>query len=196
MMERAIVVDVAHVRGLVAYGSGWALMYDGVSPVIVSTDHGDDGTLLEIITYEGLRHMRERLAAEGEPHDDDRIADDLTDISRDDHADWDARKALMPLTVPYTHALAAHGFRRWLQGEPDAEHRIRQAYHTGYDDGGEYLLTFNATPGAPVIIERICRRPDGAYIATMHVATVPADTPPTDVAALIAARHTAPAAAH
>lgn len=186
MTDNAITVDVAHVRGLWAYGPGWALMWDGYDAVITRPEAGDDGQLLEIGTYESIRGMRDALAEEGEAHDDATIAGHLTDITGDYAGIWDDIGVLMPLTLPYTTALAAHGIRRWGQGNTCGGHQIIQSYQSP-SGAREFEITIPATPDTPLIIEQVLMTPTGAYDRKIHIATVPADTPPADVAALIAA---------
>ncbi|QFY08029.1 hypothetical protein GBF35_16285 [Nonomuraea phyllanthi] len=83
-----IEVDVAHVRGLSAYGPGWTLMWDGTGAVITRAGNGDEGALLEIISYEDMCQLRDNRAEQGDPHDDRTIAADLTDILCDHHHTW------------------------------------------------------------------------------------------------------------
>jgi len=74
--------------------------------------------------------LRRGRADEGEPHDDDTIADDLTDIASDHLKSWDTVRRWMPLTVPYGEALAAHGFRRWGQGLGRVRPHFTQCYES------------------------------------------------------------------
>lgn len=49
-------VEPGHARSLADHGHGWAIMWDDRDdqPVIVRPERGDDGTLLEICTYEEM----------------------------------------------------------------------------------------------------------------------------------------------
>ncbi|WP_433435371.1 hypothetical protein [Nonomuraea sp. CA-141351] len=60
-------------------------MWDGTDAVITRPKSGDDAALLEIISYEDMCQLRDNRAEQGDPHDDDTIAADLTDILCDHH---------------------------------------------------------------------------------------------------------------
>ncbi|MEV6031518.1 hypothetical protein AB0L65_10240 [Nonomuraea sp. NPDC052116] len=92
-----------------------------------------------------------------------------------------------PKTLPYTRALAAHGFTRSDQGNAGDGRQIIQGYRS--PDGHVYQLTIPDGPGRPVIVEDVRRHP-GHAPDRIQLATVPPGTPVADVA-LIAAAHAA-----
>ncbi|MFI7225122.1 hypothetical protein ACIBO5_18055 [Nonomuraea angiospora] len=123
---RYIEVEPAHARALAAHGPGWAIMWDDhhTQPVIVRHERGDDGSLLEICTYEGMFNLSGQhdecddcttCGLDDNPDFDD-IADDMTDILGDFHPGRDDIADHMGATIPYTRALAEHGFHRLFQG--------------------------------------------------------------------------------
>ncbi|GGL42465.1 hypothetical protein [Planomonospora parontospora] len=184
-MQARNAVDVAHIRELWLYGTGSALMWNGTSTVIRPCAAGNDGKLLEIATYEDIQNLRKFRVEAGLPSNDEAITYDLADILGDYERSWEKIKELMPLTVPYTKALAAHGFRRWGQGDGTVGPKFTQRYGVG--NSRDFTITVSATPDAPVIIERDIRDTDGRLVRTVPVATAPRDMPPAEVAALIAA---------
>ncbi|MER6000833.1 hypothetical protein ABT120_19850 [Nonomuraea angiospora] len=127
MTERPITVDVAHVRGLWAYGPGWALMWNGAYALLAREERGDDGLLLEIGTYDSIRSMRDDLAEEGKSHDDAAVTDHLTSITSDYiHATEDIHR-LMPLTLPYKRASPRTASRVAVKATPGTDGKSSMA---------------------------------------------------------------------
>ncbi|MEU6718662.1 hypothetical protein ABZ897_44970 [Nonomuraea sp. NPDC046802] len=197
-------VQPGHARALANHGPGWAIMWDDRDdqPVIVRPERGDDGTLLEICGYEGMftlggdcdpcedAHTCDACMPDGQPNFEV-IADHMTNILSDVYADRTDIAACMPLTLPYTRALAEHGYQRRFQGNRQA-HTFNQLYRS--PDGHLVELQIplpNAPADAPTIpltIEWTYLRPRPTSPDTPTPETnLPADTPPTDIAALIAA---------
>ncbi|MCF6476826.1 hypothetical protein FAF44_52185, partial [Nonomuraea sp. MG754425] len=122
-------VSPRHARALANYGPGWAIMWDDRhdQPVIVPSERGDDGTLLEICDYEDMFTLggncdtREdthtcHACTTGGPPDCHMIAAHMTNILGGYYDTRDDIAACMPLTLPYTRALTQHGFQRHAQG--------------------------------------------------------------------------------
>ncbi|MEU4574619.1 hypothetical protein [Nonomuraea sp. NPDC023979] len=174
-------------------------------PVIGRHERGDDGTLLEICTYEEMftldghcPNLKDAFACEGcmpggQP-DFAVIADHMTDILGDYYDDRADRAAYMPLTLPYTRALRAHGYQRHAQGtrHPGDHNRAYDTYCQEYRSLEGHRIEMNIpmppahgdTPASPLTIQWIYlgrTAPGVTYPAT----NVPADTPPADVAELI-----------
>ncbi|SEN78617.1 hypothetical protein [Nonomuraea pusilla] len=195
-------VEPGHARSLADHGFGWAIMWDDRhdQPVIVRPEHGDDGTLLEICTYEEMftlgGHCATREDARtceecmpgGQP-DFKVIANHMTDMLGDHYICRDDIAACMPLTVPYTRALTAYGYQRRAQGGPHCEHTFHQRYVSPEGHPVELIMPISPIPddpsAPPLTIEWTYLGhigPEGAYPVT----DLPADTPPADVAELIA----------
>ncbi|GAA2213308.1 hypothetical protein GCM10009850_087700 [Nonomuraea monospora] len=196
-------VSPRNAQALANYGPGWAIMWDDrhVQPVIVRHEHGDDGTLIEICTYEEMF----TLGAECDPGDDTStcpacapdappdfylIAAHMTDILGDIYHDRADIAACMPLTLPYTRALAQHGLHRRFQGV-----RRTQLFDQLYRSPDGHLIeltipvpaTPDRAPTPPLMIEwaYLCTHPTGpGHPGPDPVA--PANTPPADIAAMIA----------
>ncbi|SEH02405.1 hypothetical protein SAMN05444920_12663 [Nonomuraea solani] len=196
-------VSPGHARALANHGPGWAIMWNEghVQPVIVRPEHGDDGSLLEICTYEEMYTLGRACdpGTDGptcpacDPHaqpDFDVIAAHMTDILGDIYHDRADIAACMPLTVPYTRALAEHGLHRRFQGVRRT-HLFDQLYRS--PDGHLIELTIplpttpDHAPASPLMIEwtYLCTHPTTPdHPGPESVA--PADTPPADIAAMIA----------
>ncbi|MEV4364446.1 hypothetical protein [Nonomuraea sp. NPDC049625] len=186
-------VEPAHARALAAHGPGWSIMWNDrhAQPIIVPTERGDDGFLLEICTYEGMFNLRGQhdncddcttCDIDDNP-DFDAIADDMTDILGDFYSSRDAIADYMCETVPYTRALTEHGFHRLSQG---TLHDATFDQHYRSPDGHLVMLKIPVAPNTPLTIAWSYLRlanPD----APTPVTVIPTDTTPADVAALIAA---------
>ncbi|GAA3616045.1 hypothetical protein GCM10022419_121680 [Nonomuraea rosea] len=196
-------VSPRHARALIDHGPGWTIMWDdrNVQPVIARPERGDDGSLLEICTYEDMftlggfcdpgedAHTCQACTPGAQP-DFDVIAAHLTDTLGDLYLDRADIAACMPLTLPYTRALAEHGLNRRFQGVRRT-HLFDQLYRS--PDGHLIELTIplpttpDQPPAPPLTIE-------WAYLCTHSAApgnpgpqpVAPADTLPADIAAMIA----------
>ncbi|WP_219501815.1 hypothetical protein [Nonomuraea ceibae] len=206
-------VKAGHARALANYGPGWAIMWDDPNdqPVIVPTERGDDGTLLEICTYEDMFTLDGHCSTQedartcgacmpgGQP-DFQAIAADMTDILGDYYLSRDDIAAYMPLTLPYTRALRAYGYQRHSQGSryPADHTRAHDIYGQEYRSSEGHIVEVHVpltpatdpahgdAPAPPLTIRWIYLgriAPGGMYPVT----DLRADTPPADVAELIAA---------
>ncbi|MEV0623545.1 hypothetical protein AB0I81_60230 [Nonomuraea sp. NPDC050404] len=200
---RRRMVSPGHARALANYGPGWAIMWDDRhgQPVIVRPERGDDGSLLEICTYEEMFTLGGDCdpgedastcpaCTPGAPPDFYMIATHMTDILGDYYHDRADIAAYMPLTLPYTRALTQHGYQRRMQGNRYYRNEVRQhdTFNQLYRSPDHHLvrLIIALTPApAPLTIEWTYlgrTGPDDTYPVT----DIPADTPPADVAELIA----------
>ncbi|MFE0156728.1 hypothetical protein ACFWY5_57055 [Nonomuraea sp. NPDC059007] len=199
-------VEPAHARALAEHGPGWAIMWDDRhdQPVIIRPERGDDGTLLEICPFEhmfglggfcdrcGYAHTCDQCVPSG-PSGFEVIAAHMTDILGDYYLDRADIAAHMPLTLPYTRALAEHGIRRRFQGTRHGD-TFYQRYVSPDDRHFYVIIPINPPPAdapAPALtIEWIYLRPHPCPYTTDHPAPqthIPADTPPADIAELIVA---------
>ncbi|MER6007943.1 hypothetical protein ABT120_56050 [Nonomuraea angiospora] len=62
----ALTMDAAHLRGLTAYGPGWALMWDGRDVFAAHADVADHGAVFEIIDCDDLTAMHEAHTRRGQ----------------------------------------------------------------------------------------------------------------------------------
>ncbi|MEV4471225.1 hypothetical protein [Nonomuraea sp. NPDC049504] len=208
---RRRMVSPAHARALANYGPGWAIMWDEshAQPVIVRAERGDDGRLLEICAYEDMFTLGGDCdpgedastcpaCTPGAPPDFYMIAAHMTDILGDYYHDRADIAAYMPLALPYTRALVEYGYQRRFQGNRHYGNGQHDTFHQLYRSPDHHLVqliitlspadapTEAATTAPPLTIEWTYlghTGPDGTYPVT----DVPADTPPADVAELIAA---------
>ncbi|MFC7101204.1 hypothetical protein ACFQQB_12400 [Nonomuraea rubra] len=110
---RRRMVSPAHARALANYGPGWAIMWDDrhAQPVIVRAERGDDGSLLEICTYEDMFTLGGKCdpgedtstcpaCTPGAPPDFYLIAAHMTDILGDYYHDRADIAACMPSRCP------------------------------------------------------------------------------------------------
>ncbi|MFI9552703.1 hypothetical protein [Nonomuraea endophytica] len=199
-----------YARALAAHGPGWAIMWNDEHghPVIARPERGDDGTLLEICLYEEMFTLSLCATCDdartcdvciGQP-DFEAIAADMSDILGDYHLGIDVIATYLPGTLPYTRALRAHGYQRHTQGhsyDPDHTRAVRHdAYGLDYrsPEGHlvEVIIPINPTPspadtGAPPMTIRWTYLGHIAPGDTYPTTDLPNDTPPTEVADLIAA---------
>ncbi|NRQ40833.1 hypothetical protein HII36_54875, partial [Nonomuraea sp. NN258] len=153
-----LTVEPRHARALADHGTGWAIMWDDhdEQPVIVPPRHGDDGTLLEICHYESMftlsghcptldvAHACDECMPGGRP-DFEVIANHMSDILGDHYPGRAETAAHMPLTLPYTRALAAHGIRRRFQGTRHGD-AFHQRYVSPHDRHLELRIPIDPTP--------------------------------------------------
>ncbi|MEU8324130.1 hypothetical protein AB0C33_37710 [Nonomuraea sp. NPDC048881] len=206
-------VEPAHARALTDHGPGWAIMWDDHhdQPVIARPERGDDGTLLEVCAYEHMfglgsdcdtcddAHTCEACMPGGQP-DFETIAAHMTDILGDYYLSRADIAAYMPLTLPYTRALRAHGYQRHLQGSRRPGSRSPRIYDT-------YGQEYRSPEGHRVEVNIPLTAPDPAHgdapappltIRWIYLGRIAsggtyphtdlrADIPPADVAAMIAA---------
>ncbi|MFI6296652.1 hypothetical protein ACIBEJ_34040 [Nonomuraea sp. NPDC050790] len=198
------IVEPAHAIALAEHGPGWAIMWDDRDdqPVIVRPERGDDGTLLEICVFEHMFGLGGFCGTCGDAHNCQAcvpteatgfevIAAHMTAILGDYFLSLDEIAAHMPLTLPYTRALAAYCYRRSFQGTRHGD-AFHQRYVSPEGHHVSLIIPINPAPAdvpAPSLtIEWIYLRPR-PYTAdhlTPHT-RIPADTPAADVAELIAA---------
>ncbi|MFB4285002.1 hypothetical protein ACBJ59_57730 [Nonomuraea sp. MTCD27] len=125
-----ITVDAAHLRGLMATGPGWALMWDGHDVFAAPADIADHGAVFEIIYWDGLTAIHDAHARRGQPADSATIAADITGQARTRLSPWQhTLKKMMAVTGPYTTALRPHGIHRRQDSHPAPDgHQITTAY--------------------------------------------------------------------
>ncbi|MFB4285879.1 hypothetical protein ACBJ59_62250 [Nonomuraea sp. MTCD27] len=189
-----ITVDAAHLRGLTAYGPGWALMWDGHDVFAATTDLADHGDVFEIIDHAGFTAIHDQYARHDQPDDPAAITTTIADITgqaRTRLRQWPHTAQMMAATGPYTTALRPHGIHRHQASRPDADGRhITTDYRiTPTGVTASITMPYAADSTAPITIAITGPHPGGraTHSVPTFTVTVPRQTPPAAVAALIAA---------
>ncbi|GAA1771995.1 hypothetical protein [Nonomuraea bangladeshensis] len=192
-------IEDGHARALHDHGPSWAIMWDDRDnqPIIVRPERGDDGALLEICAYEDMFTLDGDCVTCEDAHacgtcghfNFEVIAEHMTDILGDYLHGRDDIATCMPLTLPYTRTLTPYGIRRLFQGTRHGD-TFRQFYRSPEGHLIELIIPLSYTPAdistPPLTIEWTylgLTGPDASWPVT-HVTI---DTPPADVAELIAA---------
>ncbi|MGW4409622.1 hypothetical protein ACWEJ6_36730 [Nonomuraea sp. NPDC004702] len=204
-----ITVDAAHLRGLAAYGPEWALMWDGHDVFAATADLADHGDVFEIIDHTGFIAVHGQHARHGQPDGPAALAVTvaavITGRARIRLRQWPRTAHMMAATGPYTTALRPYGIHRHQASRPDADGRhITTDYRiTRTGVTASITMPYAADSTAPITITITGPHPGGqmTHSGPMFTVTVPRQTPPAAVAALIAAAggippHTAPGYRH
>ncbi|GAA4102338.1 hypothetical protein [Nonomuraea soli] len=204
-----------HVRALAAHGPGWTIMWndDHTHPVIARPTRGDDGRLMEVCTFERMFGLGGDCDTCGDDHtcpacmplgqpDFEVIAAHMTDILGDYHQTIDDIADYMPSTLPYTRALAEHGFHRRAQGylyqgnanDPGDDSPSHEVFGQDYRSPDGHLVALHipvdphpATAPEPPLTIRWTYLGRTAPGDTYPTTDLPVETPPADVAELIRA---------
>ncbi|MEV0615680.1 hypothetical protein AB0I81_20360 [Nonomuraea sp. NPDC050404] len=187
-----ITVDTAHLRGLAAYGPGWALMWDGHDVFAAPTELADHGDVFEIIDHAGFTAIHDQYARHDQPDGPAAIAVTvaavITGRARIRLRQWPHTTRMTAATGPYTTALRPHGIHRHQASRPDADGRHITTDYRITPTGATASITmpYATDSTAPITITITGPHPGGRSVP-MFTVTVPRQTPPAAVAALIAA---------
>ncbi|MEV4581502.1 hypothetical protein AB0K16_50535 [Nonomuraea jabiensis] len=157
--------------------------------VIARHGRGDDGSLLEICTYEGMFNLSGQhdecddcaTCGLNDNPDYDAIAAAVTDILGDYYSSRHIIATYMSAAMPYTHALTQHGIHRHPQGALTGT-TFNQLYRA--PDGHLIEIMFPVAPGTALTVEWSYLKADDPT-APVPATHLPADTAPADVATLI-----------
>ncbi|MBB6553326.1 hypothetical protein [Nonomuraea rubra] len=186
-----ITVDAAHLRGLAAYGPGWALMWDEHDVFAAPTHLADHGDIFEIIDHAGYTAIHDQHAQHGQPDGPAAIAVTvaavITGQARIRLRQWPHTAHMMAATGPYTTALRPYGIHRHQASRPDADGRHITTDYRITRTGATASITMPYATDSTVPITITITDPHPAHSVPTYTVTVPRQTPPAAVAALIAA---------
>ncbi|MFI6295959.1 hypothetical protein ACIBEJ_30480 [Nonomuraea sp. NPDC050790] len=192
-------VEGAHLRGLIATGPGHALIWDGRDMFIGPADMADHGTLLEITTQEQIATTLANDARPDTPSTLDRIAATLAETARQRMDDRRQIELQMSVSGPYSAALRPYGIHGDQLSHIDpATGDIATRYRMPNGATATLAMPYfrdSITP-TTITITPATTGPNttppgtgtgtGGDAASAYTATVPRQTPPAAVAALIA----------
>jgi hypothetical protein len=197
----SITVEPAHLRGLIATGTSHALMWDGQDLFIAPATMADNSPLLEITTHDDVTTALAHDNRHDLPDTLDLIARNATENARLRLADLRQIRQATSASGPYTTALRPYGINRDQLGHLDPATRdITIRYRTPDGATATLAMPYFRDSISPMTITVTPATTDAPGTGTgtrtkgkaktkaapAYTATVPRQTPPAAVAALIA----------